>query len=56
LPATGKIAKPEKTRPTNPNQLTVNPHVFPVRSMLPFLDKKGRVCVFDMLRDKQRPK
>lgn len=54
IPATGKIAKPEKTRPGNPNQLTVKQHVFPVRSMLPFVDKKGQVCVFDMVRGKQR--
>jgi hypothetical protein len=52
--AKGEIPKPEKTRPQNPNQLTVKQHVFPVRSMQPFVDKSGRVAVFDILRNKTR--
>ena len=54
LPAKGEILKAEKTRPQNPNQLTVRQHVFPVRSMQQFVDKSGRVFVFDILRSKTR--
>ncbi|MCA7939475.1 DUF4238 domain-containing protein [Burkholderia cepacia] len=54
LPTKGEILKPEKTRPQNPNRLTVRQHVFPVRSMQQFVDKSGRVSVFDMLRSKTR--
>jgi hypothetical protein len=55
LSAKGEITKPEKTRPKNPNQLTVKQHVFPVRSMQQFVDKRGCVSVVDMLRGKLRP-
>ncbi|MBG1247427.1 hypothetical protein [Burkholderia pseudomallei] len=48
------ISKPEETRPQNPNQLTIRQHVFPVRSMQQFVDKSGRVSVFDILRNKTR--
>ncbi|CAB5082083.1 hypothetical protein IST4116A_00067 [Burkholderia cenocepacia] len=50
----GVISKPEKTRPQNPNRLTIRQHVFPVRSMQQFVDKRGRVSVFDILRNKIR--
>jgi len=38
-----KRARAEKTRPGNPNRLTLNQHVFPTRSIVRFVDKEGRV-------------
>ena len=38
-----KRARGEKTRPGNPNRLTLNQHVFPARSIERFADKDGRV-------------
>ena len=38
-----KRARGEKTRPGNPNRLTLNQHVFPTRSIERFADKEGRV-------------
>jgi hypothetical protein len=37
-------ARPEKTRPRNPNRLTVNQHVFPLKTMEQFA-QDGRVSV-----------
>lgn len=53
--AKGEMTRPERTRPKNPNRLTLRQHVFPVRSMRQFADQSGRVSVFDMLRRKVRP-
>jgi hypothetical protein len=38
-----KRARAEKTRPGNPNRLTLNQHVFPVKSIERFANKNGRV-------------
>jgi hypothetical protein len=38
-----KRVRAEKTRPGNPNRLTLNQHVFPVRSIERFAEKNGRV-------------
>jgi hypothetical protein len=38
-----KRARAEKTRRGNPNRLTLNQHVFPVKSIERFADKDGRV-------------
>jgi hypothetical protein len=38
-------ARPEKTRPRNPNRLTVNQHVFPLKTMEQFA-QDGRVSVY----------
>jgi hypothetical protein len=38
-----KRARADKTRPGNPNRLTLNQHVFPIRSIERFADKDGRV-------------
>ncbi len=45
-------AKYEKTRPNNPNRLTINQHVFPLMSMARFSDQSGRVSVHDLRRGK----
>jgi hypothetical protein len=42
----------EKTRPRNPNNLTVNQHVFPSKSIERFTDQSGRVSVHEMDRAK----
>ncbi len=47
-------SRPEKTRPRNPNELTIKQHVFPARSIRSFVGQRGRVAVFDMLRSKLR--
>lgn len=54
LATKGGGSKPEKTRPKNPNRLTIRQHIFPVRSMQQFVDRSGRVSVFDLLRSKCR--
>jgi hypothetical protein len=51
----GKWSKPEKTLPGNLKRLTCKQHVFPVRSIERFADGNGRVAVFDLLRNKERP-
>jgi len=50
LPRKGKVPRHEKTRPKNPNRLTVKQHVFPVRSIEPFVGQSGCVALFDMVR------
>lgn len=40
-----KRVRAERTRPRNPNSLTVNQHVFPSKSIERFLDHTGRVSV-----------
>lgn len=45
-------ARAERTRPRNPNSLTVNQHVFPSKSIGRFADQSGRVSVHDLRRDK----
>jgi hypothetical protein len=55
LPPMGKIPRHEKTRPKNPNRLTIKQHVFPVRSIEPFVGQSGCVAVFDTVRGKLRP-
>ncbi|HHV7524832.1 TPA: DUF4238 domain-containing protein [Burkholderia orbicola] len=49
-----KGSRPEKTQPTNPNELTIKQHVFPKRCLESFAGQRGRVAVFDMLRGKLR--
>lgn len=44
----------ERTRPGNPNGLTVDQHVFPLRSMQQFADRTKRVSVFEMTKGKSR--
>jgi hypothetical protein len=41
----------EKTRPRNPNRLTVNQHVFPFKSIERFTGRGKRVEVFDLHRN-----
>jgi hypothetical protein len=43
--------KIEKTRPRNPNRLTVNQHVFPSKSIERFTGKGKRVAVYDLHRN-----
>ena len=45
-----KRARIEKTRPRNPNRLTVNQHVFPSKSIERFTDQNGRVSVHELHR------
>ena len=42
--------RPEKTLPKNPNRLTLNQYVFPVRSIGRFVGDNGCVTVCDLLR------
>lgn len=50
--ATRKGAIAEKTRPHNPNRLTVDQHVFPSTSIERFADERGYVSLHDRPRDK----
>lgn len=45
-------ARAEKTRPGNPNSLTINQHVFPSKSIERFTNQGGRVSVLDLHRRK----
>lgn len=45
-----KRARAERTRPRNPNSLTVNQHVFPSKSIERFTDQTGRVSVHELHR------
>jgi len=45
-----KRVRPEKTRPRNPNRLTVNQHVFPSKSIGRFTNHGGHVSVRDLQR------
>jgi hypothetical protein len=45
-----KKARAERTRPGNPNRLTVNQHVFPAKSIERFTDQSGRVSVHQLHR------
>jgi hypothetical protein len=49
-----KWSKPEKTRPRNPNQLTLLQHIFPTRSIGRLADADGKVEVYDILRGRSR--
>lgn len=53
-----KRARAEKTRPGNPNRLTLNQHVFPVKSIERFANRNGRaeVCLLDDRNKIIRPK
>lgn len=46
--------KPEGTLPRNPTRLTLKQHVFPTRSIERFVNRNGRVSVFDRLRRQVR--
>jgi hypothetical protein len=45
-----KRARVEKTRPRNPNSLTVDQHVFPSKSIERFTNEDGHVSVHDLHR------
>lgn len=45
-----KRVRAERTRPRNPNSLTVNQHVFPSKSIERFTDQRGRVSVHELHR------
>jgi hypothetical protein len=47
-----KRTRGEKTRPRNPNRLTLDQHVFPAKSIERFTDTGGRVAVHLLDRDK----
>lgn len=47
-------SKPEKTRPKNPNQLTLLQHVFPTKSLSRLTNAQGTVHVHDILRGRSR--
>lgn len=47
-------SKPEKTRPKNPNQLTLLQHVFPTKSISRLTNTQGTVDVYDILRRRSR--
>src|SRR5580692_2878660 len=47
-------SKPERTRPRNPNGLTLAQHVFPRRSLERFAGADGRVVVNDLVRARSR--
>ena len=47
-----KRGRAERTRPRNPNRLTVDQHVFPSRSISRFVGEDGRVSVNDIRRGK----
>ncbi len=46
-----KRSRAEKTRPRNPNKLTINQHVFPSKSIGRFTDQSGHVSVHDLHRN-----
>lgn len=50
-----KGARSERTRPGNPNSLTVNQHVFPSKSIERFANPSGYVSVHDLHRAKDFP-
>ncbi|MGO9060179.1 MAG: hypothetical protein ACLQU2_22790 [Candidatus Binataceae bacterium] len=54
LAADRKRDRAEKTRPGNPNKLTLRQHVFPSKSIGRFTNERGLVSVHDLLRDKVR--
>jgi hypothetical protein len=45
----------EKPQRTNPHRLTIDQHVFPTARIKRFTNQLGRVCVFDIARNKPRP-
>ncbi|MBR1175386.1 hypothetical protein JQ617_15595 [Bradyrhizobium sp. KB893862 SZCCT0404] len=47
-----KRVKAERTRPRNPNRLTIDQHVFPLKSIKRFVGQSGRVSVRLLTRDK----
>jgi hypothetical protein len=47
-----KRVRAEKTRPRNPNRLTISQHVFPSKSIERFTDRRGRVSVYQLHRAK----
>jgi hypothetical protein len=47
-----KRARAERTRPRNPNSLTVDQHIFPSKSIERFTNQSGRVSVHDLHRAK----
>src|SRR5438874_43104 len=47
-----KRVRAERTRPKNPNGLTVTQHVFPSKSIERFADQRGRVSVQELHRAK----
>jgi hypothetical protein len=49
-----KRARAQRTRPRNPNRLTVNQHVFPLKTMEQFA-QDGRISVRLIVRDKVQP-
>ncbi len=51
-PERRKRARAERTRPRNPNSLTVNQHVFPSKSIERFTNQSGNVSVHDLHRAK----
>jgi hypothetical protein len=55
LPVKPKRIRAERTRPENPNRLTVNQHVFPLRSIKRFANQSGSVSVHDLHRNKDFP-
>ncbi|WP_176086922.1 hypothetical protein [Martelella sp. HB161492] len=49
-----KWSKPEKTRPKNPNKLTILQHVYPTKSIARLINEDGKVEVLDLLRGRSR--
>jgi hypothetical protein len=50
LPVKSAKAKTEKTRPGNPNRLTLHQHVFPAKSISRFGNQNGLISVHDLVR------
>jgi hypothetical protein len=50
IPVKPAKAKTEKTRPGNPNRLTLRQHVFPAKSISRFANQSGLVSVQDLAR------
>ncbi|HQT90335.1 MAG TPA: hypothetical protein PK677_17680 [Acidiphilium sp.] len=50
LPVKPAQAKTEKTRPGNPNRLTLRQHVFPTKSISRFGNQNGLISVHDLIR------
>jgi len=51
--ASGNRMKAERTRPRNPNRLTINQHVLPAKSIERFTNRSGRVLLHDLRRGRE---
>lgn len=54
VPAAQKKMRAERTRPKNPNALTLDQHVFPKKSIDRFTDKSGYVSLLNLRRNQER--